>query len=64
MFAFTAAASNGSPSWNTTPSRSRNVSARPSSDCVHDVASCGITERSGAVSTSLSHSAVNTIRPE
>ena len=41
MLAFTASASNGSPSWNVTPSCSCSVSCRPSSENSHDLASPG-----------------------
>ncbi len=58
MFAATASASNGVPSWNVTPSRSCIVSEVLSSDHSQPVASCGISSRSGVMSTSLSQSAV------
>ncbi len=41
MLNFTASASNGSPSWKVTPSRSLIVSALPSADHSWPVASCG-----------------------
>jgi len=58
MLALTAAASNGVPSWNTTPSRSVMVSVLPSSLHVQPVASWGVISSPGVMSTSLSHSAV------
>ena len=48
MLALTAAASNGVPSWNVTPSRRWNVSVVPSSLNSHSVASPGTADASGA----------------
>ena len=55
MFAFTASASNGVPSWNVTPSRSVNVSAVPSALNSHAVASPGIGAASGELCTRRSY---------
>src|SRR6478735_10467253 len=60
----TAAASNAVPSWNVTFWRSVKVIDLPSADHSHASASCGTILRSGEISTSLSHSAANTKRPE
>ena len=48
MFAFTASASNGAPSWNVTPSWSVNVIVMPSSDTSHPSASHGTKLPSGS----------------
>jgi hypothetical protein len=60
---FTAAASNGSPSWKSTPGRSLKVIALPSAAVSQLVASIGTIEPSGAMSTSLSQIEVITTRP-
>ncbi|CUJ39946.1 Uncharacterised protein [Achromobacter kerstersii] len=61
--ALAAAASNFAPSWNSASSRSLNVSTLLSGLNDHDVASCGTKCSLGSMSTSLSHSDVNTMRP-
>ena len=60
---FAAAASNGSPSWNFTPSRSLIVTSLPSGEIWWDSASWGTRPSFSSMSNSLSQIEANTIRP-
>ena len=59
MLAFTAAASNGVPSWNVTSSRRSNVSVVPSGEYSQAVARPGTSEPSGAVWTRRSNTSAS-----
>ena len=60
MFHFTAAASNGVPSWNFTPCRSVNTMRLPSADVSQLSASSGWIEKSGPYFTSVSNARYRT----
>ena len=60
---FAASASNGSPSWNFTPSRSLMVTALPSPEIWCEVASWGTRPSFSSMSNSLSQIDAKTIRP-
>ena len=60
---FAASASNGSPSWNFTPSRSLIVTVLPSAEVWCDSASCGTSASFSSMSNSLSQIDANTMRP-